>query len=378
MQRVLNLEALRGILAMYVIWAHVVLMSGFLPQDLGPLYFLITDEKSVDVFIIMSGFVIFLLMENRQEPYKEFILRRAFRIFPAYLISLALLLPLLQPTLHALSTLPWKDTYYLKDEILTMDISIRQFILNLLAHITLTNGIVFSVVPYSAFTLLGPAWSLSVEWQFYLIAPVLLSCFKSKNRLILGLTIGFLTLLYWKFRFGEYMGFLPQKLQFFIIGILSYYVYKFRDKPLSQPSQWLLILLLIAYSTWAGFIKGYVGVGTWFVVFIASYFNKPILEWPILNYLGKISFSLYISHMVFVYAGIVILTRVGIQQSLPFSIALYCLAVPMIIGFSHLTFKYVEKPFMDIAKKLCMREMQLTVSTTRAKLIQIINLQSVL
>jgi peptidoglycan/LPS O-acetylase OafA/YrhL len=359
MQRVLNLEALRGILAMYVIWAHIILMSGFLPADLGPFQFLITDEKPVDVFIIMSGFVIFLLLENRREPYKDFILRRAFRIFPAYLISLALLLPLLGPTLHALNTLPWKDTFYLKDEIWTMDISIRHLILNLLAHVTLTNGIVFSILPCSAFTLLGPAWSLSVEWQFYLLAPAIYACFRTKNRVVIALTVGLMTLLYWKFRFGEYMGFLPQKFQFFVIGILSYYVYKFRE---NKSAPWQLMVFLVAYSVWAGIVKGFGGVVIWFAVFAPTYFNKPILERPLLNYLGKISFSLYISHMVFVYAGIVILTMLGIKQPFTFFVALCCLTIPMIIGFSHLMFKYVEKPFMDIAKTICVPKTKLVPS----------------
>ncbi len=41
---------------------------------------------------------------------------------------------------------------------------------HLLAHLTLTHGLIpQSALPYAYVTLLGPAWSLSTEWQFYVL-----------------------------------------------------------------------------------------------------------------------------------------------------------------------------------------------------------------
>ena len=41
---------------------------------------------------------------------------------------------------------------------------------HLLAHILLLQGVLpQGLLPYAYVTLLGPAWSLSTEWQFYLL-----------------------------------------------------------------------------------------------------------------------------------------------------------------------------------------------------------------
>ncbi|MST94839.1 MAG: acyltransferase, partial [Pedosphaera sp.] len=42
---------------------------------------------AVDIFLILSGFVIFNLLD-RGETYGVFITRRFFRLFPAFLLSL--------------------------------------------------------------------------------------------------------------------------------------------------------------------------------------------------------------------------------------------------------------------------------------------------
>jgi len=44
---------------------------------------------------------------------------------------------------------------------------------HLLAHLTLLHGALpHNILPASEYMFLAPAWSLSLEWQFYLIAPI--------------------------------------------------------------------------------------------------------------------------------------------------------------------------------------------------------------
>ena len=50
---------------------------------------------AVNCFMIISGFVIFMLLDQKKEHYGFFILRRFFRIFPVYPVLFLLALPCL-------------------------------------------------------------------------------------------------------------------------------------------------------------------------------------------------------------------------------------------------------------------------------------------
>ena len=48
-----------------------------------------------------------------------------------------------------------------------------------LLHVLLLQGLTpDSWLPFSSSALLGPAWSLSLEWQFYLVAPLLIGALR--------------------------------------------------------------------------------------------------------------------------------------------------------------------------------------------------------
>lgn len=352
MERVHNFESLRGLLALFVVSIHIYLISGLTPDSLGIFHRLVMLHAPVDVFIILSGFVIFLLLDSRQEPFHLYIIRRAFRIFPAYLVCLAILIPILPLSLSVVESLPWRPDF-VQGEIGALEASIQQFLPHLLSHLTLTNGLFGHWLPYSAFSFLGPAWSLSLEWQFYTVAPFIWACFKTKNRLTALLAVCVLTLAFWQFRHGEYMGFLPQKLPFFLVGILTFYVFKYRSAPLSKPFHWQSWAMLIVYTGWVACTLGFEAIIIWASVAFLSYRKMPVLEVPVLNYLGQISFSLYISHMLFVYIAMLLLQPFHIQTSWLYFTCLYSLSVPMVIGFSHVLYRQVEKPCMDYAKQLC-------------------------
>ena len=90
MRRFDELEGLRGWLAWIVVGWHLVLAC-----DLKSRFLLFQPAAgaasvAVDVFIILSGFVITHLMLDKHESYAPYLLRRALRLYPNYIVALAL------------------------------------------------------------------------------------------------------------------------------------------------------------------------------------------------------------------------------------------------------------------------------------------------
>jgi peptidoglycan/LPS O-acetylase OafA/YrhL len=98
-QRCTELDGLRGLAALSVFFFHV---SCLFPTsattaefDRSPLRFLWDGGAAVDLFFVLSGFVLaapFLGMAGRALEYRTFIVRRLFRILPAYWAALLLAL----------------------------------------------------------------------------------------------------------------------------------------------------------------------------------------------------------------------------------------------------------------------------------------------
>jgi peptidoglycan/LPS O-acetylase OafA/YrhL len=156
--RIPGLDALRAMSITLVIAAHALFASGhgFAPLSFGFL--------GVDVFFVISGFLItLLLLRERQRTgrvsLRDFYRRRALRIFPAYMVFLA--------AIAGAAWLGWERT--------------RPG--DWAAALTYTMD--FRTDPAWS---LGHVWSLSVEEQFYLLWPplILLLSPKAAGRLLLG------------------------------------------------------------------------------------------------------------------------------------------------------------------------------------------------
>ena len=91
--KIAELDGLRGILAWWVVFGHVLGWSGFSAGDLPPPLRLIRSAAlAVDVFMILSGFVVFLLLDTQRLRFGPFLIRRAFRLYPVFILCLVLAL----------------------------------------------------------------------------------------------------------------------------------------------------------------------------------------------------------------------------------------------------------------------------------------------
>ena len=79
---------MRAYLAFWVVLCHVLWMSGYTEDFFsGPAKLLVQGRRAVDVFIIISGFVIFSVLDQQKEGWRPFIVRRFFRLFPLFIFD---------------------------------------------------------------------------------------------------------------------------------------------------------------------------------------------------------------------------------------------------------------------------------------------------
>ncbi|MDG2531579.1 acyltransferase family protein [Caulobacter endophyticus] len=305
--KIAGLEGLRGLMALWVIAGHLAATFGWQLGLIG------RSTLAVDVFILLSGFVITRLLDVKDEPFGVYILRRGFRIFPLYLIALflsALLLDVQQEAWAQVSALSPANVSRLR---LVEEAGVN-LPLHLLTHIPLAQGLIPEAIsPRAAFTILGQAWSISLEWQFYLVAPALLACATSSKRWWLAAII-VLALLAISPLFGK--AFLGAKILHFVIGGASYFL-------VTRGPSLTALGLILAAATGVIALEGkfqVVALGVWFVALTATVGRLPVIGAPIervlssslLRWLGETSYSVYLIHMIPLYSSIVVFSRLGL------------------------------------------------------------------
>jgi exopolysaccharide production protein ExoZ len=117
-------------------------------------------NAGVDLFFLLSGYLIYGTLMRRRQPLGRYVMRRARRIYPTFLVVLFVYvaLSLIAP---AFSKLPAGRTAQL---------------LTLLENVLLLPGIVQTA------PVVGVAWSLSYEMFFYLSLPVIIGALTLRTR----------------------------------------------------------------------------------------------------------------------------------------------------------------------------------------------------
>jgi len=221
MKRLECLDGLRGVLAVYVMLGH---MAPFAALPAWIIDGLSHGGAAVDVFFILSGLVILRSLESCRFEAKPFLILRATRIFPVYLVMLAvgLLVQTLPPYFDAM---PWIVPGGRAFEIWPLGWP-AAWMTELIAHLTMTHGLFpDGVLPNVWVSYLGAAWSLSTEWQFYVLALALGRSRVGAERLagtflilaVAGTAWDLLAPDDWRFS----RAFLPNKAQYFALGRTS-------------------------------------------------------------------------------------------------------------------------------------------------------------
>ncbi len=336
-----HIDGLRGIAVLLVLLFHID-VSFFKGGYIG-----------VDVFFVISGFLISTLLinkiDNNNFSFKDFYLRRLKRLMPSMLFVVIL------TTIMSFFIFP---LHLFERSLKTSTSTVLSF----------SNIFFFNESGYfDSGAHLKPllhTWSLSVEEQFYLIWPLLLyftlKIKKTIYRILILTTIGGISLYFCEFYLtvnsSSAFFLTPFRVFEFIIGTLLYWVNKIELKSYIKE---LVVLIAIGGLVILGCIYDdktvFPGINallpcvfsavlihnTGQAQYISIIYNNQIIRW-----FGKISYSLYLIHWPFiVFYKFLYNKELGLKDQIILFIT------STFAGF--IIYKFIETPFREIkiAKK---------------------------
>ncbi|MGK0235214.1 MAG: peptidoglycan/LPS O-acetylase OafA/YrhL [Psychroserpens sp.] len=301
----------------------------------------------VDVFFVISGFlmtgIIFKGIENRNLSLRKFYKARAKRIIPA--LSAVCLFVLIYGFFNLYDT-EFKDS-------LNQVVSALSFWSNFYFWETSSY---FSAG--SETKILLHTWSLSAEWQFYIIYPFVIFIFSRfltinglKVIVAVGCVLSFIISIYatpqWPTN-AYYL--LPTRAWEMLLGGIAYFIrLKLKINYLKVFSTVGLLLIFGSYffiskhDIWPGYLALIPTLGT-FIIIIS---NAPlrIFKYKFIQAIGVYSYSIYLWHWVAVY----FLYRYSDQSTF---ILLLAMGLSILLGY--LSYELIEKKGSGLSNKLIM------------------------
>lgn len=310
-----ELDALRGLAAILVVLFHFTMSR----SEVANLGFKL-GTTGVDLFFMISGFVILLSLEHVKKS-SHFIINRISRLYPTYWACVT--------TTFAFIII---YGFYKMD---FSAVSIVQYLGNM------TMFQFYLDIP----NLEGPYWTMIIEMLFYILMIVLFhfKLLKHLNKIGVVLTILFSLLanLFYEFPWVEELFIMIPLLQFWPLFFAGILFYKLISRDVNHAKYYGMILLCIVSQVslfeYAGRSNASINVGE-YAIMLGLYFSlltlfvngklKFIINKPSL-FLGKISFALYLIHQkVSVdYIIPILVYKLNVNLWIAFSVALICTIV---------------------------------------------------
>jgi peptidoglycan/LPS O-acetylase OafA/YrhL len=287
------IELFRGIAAFMVLTYHYAF---FLMPESKTLNFLGTG---VDLFFVISGFVFAPVIYSGKIVIKPYLIRRFFRIYPLYLISLLLYYGFAPDD-------PQKFTFFIDHLFFLQTTS------------TLQETMFFN----------GVTWTLPIEIEYYLLVP-LLALLTAINRktiyivLILAIVLKAILIItstdILNINLSSILSFhLPGFIIEFLVGIILYNIYvKYKDKQISIIFNILIIIIAMIliyglsllyllheyeeitnllmksyFRFWCAISYGILLFPFLFIINSKSIFNNVYI------FMGNISYGVYLFHLL--------------------------------------------------------------------------------
>lgn len=314
------IDSMRGLAALAVTLCHIGGASFESYTNIS--YYFSYGQLGVHIFFVISGFVMPWSLDKIQYnilQFGRFIGRRSVRIDPPYYatILLYLIITLLISLRPQYAGIPFEFDH-------------KRFLLHLGYLIPLSN--------YNWYT--NIFWTLSIEFQYYIIIGILFPFIK-KNYLNI---IVFLLL----FSITPYIIQIPKSDLFifeyqglFSLGIIAWaYKQKQLNTYLCHIFVVIQFILIIEQIHIPAAISGIIS----YLLIVGVEYRIEKIKW-----LGKISYSLYLTH------PLILVTLGGIIRRIPDTIILktiiFLILLILSILFAHIFWKYIEVPSQNLSKK---------------------------
>jgi peptidoglycan/LPS O-acetylase OafA/YrhL len=268
---------------------------------------------AVDVFFILSGLVIVQSLAGFDYRPLPFLVARIARIYPVFLAVFAFSVAI-QPLATSFEHMAW----------IGQDSAARylwaggwpsDWALGIATHLTMTHGLFpdgFSSAIWVRF--LGTAWSLSTEWQFYLLALLLGRRLGPQRMALLFLAMAAAYAVWdaampetWHFS----RAFLPNKAHYFALGVVS--AGFIRDGKATSNRYLAVLAATLALCAWRGGVDKLLPPLVWTACLAAQAVSSAprqqafwlqvplrllamLLQAKPLVWLGAVSYCLYLVH----------------------------------------------------------------------------------
>lgn len=368
-QYLVRLETLRGVAALWVavghslIWLHFATepaiwvknafeVVGIQASCARWIISVFSGAAAVDVFFVLSGFVLAQSLLKRDltlGTWLSFAARRVFRIIPALLATLAVVLLYLTFMYPGYSVHPaasvWFNNWYMVPPTwsdVAQNIALRSSSLN------------------------SNAWTLKVEMLASLILPVLVYGVRRGGKICWATVAVVLVVSKIGYRFDvAWYSFLYM----FLVGVLLQRHAEVAQRMVDRVGTWQPIALGLGliFLASASFRLLHVLAADVIVVFAAAILiaalirpgvrNVLFFDWRWLRFLGRISYSFYLLHFIVLFATAKA-ALTGIDQSLlerfplPVMAAVAVITVIATVPLGWVFYVYIERPGIALGKRL--------------------------
>jgi len=365
-----SLESLRGWMAWWVVLGHAFAIIGLRRYVWGPASTaLLHNDLAVQVFMMVSGFVIAHLIITKREPYPAYLLRRWMRIAPLFLFVMVIALITRDLYQAAYVTNPLATHSVLRVGRLASEQA--YWPIHLALHGLMAHGVVpDTLVKHSSTAFLPPGWSLSLEWQFYIVAPALLAAMRFRNRWTIALAgvVAMAVSLSGKIGSWAFPSFLPLVLPMFLIGIASRLWFE-GEKARPAMIACISFFVWLLFKRSAGLPTIFAVLPIWAVAMTAVAHEAGQLRLPaaarglfrflflnsLAGWFGRVSYSTYLIHMPLLWICVGFGVRLSVHPSAALIYACAAVAIILTIPASWVLYTVVERPGERLGRAMLRR-----------------------